>query len=72
MLYSVLDRLPMTTPPDHQAAAGGVDEDEDAIALAARVTERLRESQRLRTPTLTVGPNPPTTSTTRRITPVPG
>ncbi|MCK6490905.1 MAG: hypothetical protein L6R48_21850 [Planctomycetes bacterium] len=62
----------MTTPPDNQqTAAGGADEDEDAIALAARVTERLRESQRLRTPTLKAGPNPPTTAT-RRITPVPG
>jgi hypothetical protein len=71
MLYSVLDRLPMTTPPDNQTATGGADEDEDAIALAARVTERLRESQRLRTPALKAGPNPPTTSI-RRTTPIPG
>jgi hypothetical protein len=70
MLYSVLDRLPMTNPPDNQTAAGGADEDEDAIALAARVTERLRESQRLRTPAITAGSNPPTTAT-RRTTPLP-
>lgn len=71
MLYSLLDRLPMINHPEQQSAAGGLDEDEDALALAARVTERLRESQRLRPPTAAIARTPPTAAT-RRITPVPG